>query len=144
MNIWEKIKAGMGKIGSALGTFFAGRYGMDSLSTTLLWTGIALFFISLLSGIGIFSTLSVALYIFVVYRMLSKDKARRGAENRKFLAAVRGTRTKFSQSQVRFKNRKEYKYVRCPNCHSWIRLPRGAGSISVRCKPCDHVFDQKT
>jgi predicted Zn finger-like uncharacterized protein len=53
-------------------------------------------------------------------------------------------RTKISQARVRFANRKQFRYVHCPGCRAWIRLPRGAGAISVKCRSCNHEFQQRT
>lgn len=143
MNIWEKIKASLGKLGASLSRFMVGRYGVDKLSTTLMWTAIILLVIATFTGASLLSAVSMILYGIVVYRMFSRDRERRAAENRKFTAQVQGLRTKYSQAKVRFKNRKVYKYVRCPKCHTLTRIPRGAGSVSVRCKPCGHVFSEK-
>lgn len=144
MKIWESIKAAFGKLGAGLQRFFEGRYGLDNLSKTMLWTGLILYLIDLFANTGIISLLGMVLFVLVLVRMMSKNKEKRASENRKYLARVHGIRTKFSQAKARFANRKEYKYVRCPGCRSWIRLPRGAGQLSVRCKSCNHAFEQKT
>ena len=52
-------------------------------------------------------------------------------------------RTAFSQARVRFKNRKEYKYFRCPKCHAWLKLKRGSGEGTLTCGKCKHAFKAK-
>lgn len=144
MKLWDNIKAGLGKVGTKLQTLFAGRYGWDQLSRTMLWIGIAFYILDLFLRTGLLTLLGTVVYALVLFRMLSKNKEKRAAENRKYQARVGGVRTKFSQAKARFTNRKEYKYVHCPNCKAWIRLPRGAGNLSVRCRSCGHAFEQKT
>jgi transcription elongation factor Elf1 len=38
---------------------------------------------------------------------------------------------------------KKYKYFKCPECKSWLRLPRGVGEVTVTCGKCRHAFKQK-
>ena len=136
MGIWNKIRAGMGR-------FMAGRYGVDKLSTTIMWAAIILLLIAMFTGVPLLSTLSMALYVVILFRMFSRDRERRAAENRRFLAQAQGVRTKCTQAKARFKSRKVYKYIRCPKCRTLTRIPRGCGAVNVRCKPCGHVFPEK-
>jgi LSD1 subclass zinc finger protein len=67
-------------------------------------------------------------------RMFSrKVAARRGrtigfCENRRLHEVLSG----FARSQ----NRKNYAYFRCPGCRSWLKLPRGAGKVTITCLKC--------
>lgn len=133
--MWEKTKR------SVL-HFFSGRYGIDSLSKFLMWTGIALSIIELIVGVGLLSFLAMLLYLTVLFRMFSRNIEKRTDENQKFTAISLGFRTKYNQAKVRFKNRKEYKYIRCPHCHAWIRIKRGTGKVFLRCKACSHTFNE--
>ena len=45
--------------------------------------------------------------------------------------------------RTRLKNRKKYRYFRCPNCHARLRLPRGVGEVTVNCGQCKHSFRKK-
>ena len=47
------------------------------------------------------------------------------------------------QALNRLKHSREYKYVRCPKCHSWLKLPRKVGEVTVTCGKCRHAFKQK-
>ena len=42
----------------------------------------------------------------------------------------------------RLKNLRNYKYIKCPQCHSLIRLPRRVGKVTVTCGRCRHSFKQ--
>jgi DNA-directed RNA polymerase subunit RPC12/RpoP/preprotein translocase subunit SecG len=137
-------KAVWGKIGGRVRAFFAGRYGMDALSRTMLWVGLVFYILDLFLASGFFLLLSMAFYIVVVFRALSRNKDRRAYFNGKYQTRISHMRTAYSQARVRFANRKVYKYVRCPQCRTLIRLPRGKGLLSARCKSCSHAFDQRT
>ena len=52
-------------------------------------------------------------------------------------------RTRLSQARVRFQKRKEFKYFKCPQCKSILRLPRGVGEVTVTCGKCRHSFTHK-
>ena len=41
------------------------------------------------------------------------------------------------------KNRKDYKYFKCPNCKVLLRLKRGCGEKEITCVRCQHRFKQK-
>ena len=52
--------------------------------------------------------------------------------------------TWFGKQQVRFKQRKDYHYYRCPQCGQQLRVPRGRGKISITCPKCGHQFIKKS
>jgi len=136
MSFWEKIK-------QSLRGLMAGRHGVDQLSVALVWTGLGLYVISAIFGLGIVSLLSLALYGYTVFRMFSRNEEKRAAENRRYLSWKTRLTTEVKQARTRFKNRKQYKYFRCPNCKAWLRLPRGAGVVTVTCGRCHNSFTQK-
>lgn len=136
MSFWEKIK-------QTFRNLMAGRHGVDQLSVTLVWVGLALYILSAVVNVGILSLLSMALYGYTVFRMFSRNGEKRAEENRRYLAFKTKVQTSFKQARTRFKNRKQYKYFRCPNCKAWLRLPRKAGVVTVTCGRCHNSFTQK-
>ena len=136
MSIFQKIRAGLQK-------FMAGRRGADELSLALLIAGIVLSMLSSLFNLPVMHWLSLAIYIFALYRMLSRDLEKRYAENAAFLKLWWGKVPAVKQSINRMKNMKKYKYFKCPECKSRIRLPRGVGEVTVTCGKCHHAFKQK-
>ena len=132
------------KIRDSFKAFFSGRHGVDNLSRVMLWASIILYLLGALTGIALIAQLSMVLILLALFRALSRNTAKRASENQQYLAKVNGLRTKISQAQVRFSNRKQFKYMRCPGCRAWIRLPRNAGAMSVKCRSCNHEFQQKT
>lgn len=147
MNIWERIKQGFR-------SFMSGRYGSDKLGMTLLWSGLGCYLIgsifgsvqgsAVLNAVGSLLTLAgFAAYVFAVYRMFSRNVEKRRDENRRYEKRITQTKTRRRQAATRFKNRKQYKYFRCPGCKAWLRLPRGTGVVTVTCSRCHNSFTQK-
>ena len=38
----------------------------------------------------------------------------------------------------------ERRHFKCPNCGQQMRVPRGKGRITVRCRSCGVVFEEKS
>jgi len=136
MSIFQKIRASLQK-------FMAGRRGADELSMALLIAGVVLSMLSSIFRLPVLYWLSLAVYIFALYRMLSRNLEKRYAENAAFLKLWRAKSSGVRQSVNRIKNMKQYKYFKCPECKSRIRLPRGVGEVTVTCGKCHHAFKQK-
>ena len=133
----------MSKFKAWLYRFMAGRRGMDQFGMALYVTGLVLYILALFTRLGILNLLSLAMWIYAIYRAFSRNLARREKENRWFLAKYQPLKRRVSQAWVRFKNRKVYKYYRCPKCKSWLKLPRHVGEKTVTCGKCHHAFRQK-
>ena len=136
MSFWEKIK-------QSLRNLMAGRHGVDQLSVTLVWVGLALYLITAVAGLEVLSLLPMAIYGYTIFRMFSRNEEKRAEENRRYVTAKNKVQTNVRQARTRFKNRKEYKYFRCPNCKAWLRVPRKAGVVTVTCGRCHNSFTQK-
>ena len=136
MSFWQKFKEGFRR-------FMAGRYGADSLSQAIIIAGLVLFLLAAFTRIGLFSILAMALYIWAIFRMYSRNGEKRSQENARYMAATRKLRTSVNQARTRLKNRKKYRYFRCPNCHARLRLPRGVGEVTVNCGQCKHSFRKR-
>ena len=133
MSFLDKIRAGAQRL-------MAGRHGADELSMALLIAGLALSIIGSFTRLGLLALLSMALYIYAMFRMFSRDHQKRYAENQKYLAFFHG---EVKQFFVRLKNIRKYKYFKCPECHARLRLPRKVGEVTVTCGKCHHAFKQK-
>ena len=136
MSLLEKLKAGFQK-------FMAGRRGADELSLALLISGVVLSMLSSIFRLGIVYLLSLALYAFARFRMLSRNLEKRYAENAAFLNFWRKTSLSVRQFFNRLKNIRKYKYFKCPECKTRLRLPRGVGEVTMTCGKCRHAFKQK-
>lgn len=136
MSFLDKLRAGLQRL-------MTGRHGADEMSLALLIAGLVLSIFGSLTRLGWLSILSLALYIYAIFRMFSRDHQKRYAENQKYLSIVHGSSGSVRQFFVRLKNIRKYKYFKCPECHSRLRLPRKVGEVTVTCGKCHHAFKQK-
>lgn len=117
---------------AALRRFLYGRYGMDPLNGALLGLGLILALISSFSRQVAWGILAYLPLLLSVYRSWSRDLGARSRENRRFLGFF-----------GRLKDR-EHRYLRCPNCRQTVRVPRGKGTLKIRCPKCGETFLKKT
>jgi len=83
-------------------------------------------------------------FFYALFRAFSSNKVKRGIENQRYLAHVYKTRDSFIALKNRAKDRKEHKYLKCPNCHQKLRVPRRQGKIEVHCPKCGKTFDTRS
>lgn len=135
------------RIGNALARFMYGRNGADHLGLSMIWAAIALNIVNIFikSDVPylIVSTAATVLTFWALFRMFSRNVEKRAQENQKFLEITGNMSRSAAQARNRFKNRKEYKYFRCPKCHSYLKLPRNVGEVTVTCGKCRHQFRKK-
>ena len=130
-------------IRSALQRLMYGRYGNDQLNMALLVLYLALFLAYVLTDFELLYWFSFALLAVSLFRLLSRNHARRRAENAKFLR-VAGPALQWLRLQRTIRRDKEHRYFRCPNCGQQLRVPRGKGKITVTCRSCGAVFEKKS
>ena len=109
---------------------------------------------SLLSSLTWFLPLyliSIALMIWAVFRVFSRNTAARARENEKFLVFWNqvkkwwnGVRQWFAKQKRKWDDRKTHVYFRCPNCKKELRVPKGKGKLEVTCPLCRSKFIKKT
>lgn len=131
------------KIRNSMNQFMQGRRGTDELAMATLIMALVFSILTSLTGIALFNLLSLALYIYTIYRIFSRDVSRRAAENAKYQKTFGDIRKKVTQFFRRLKNSKEYKYCRCPKCKILYRAKRGSGEKHIVCKQCGEEFDIK-
>lgn len=120
------------KLGEKFRRFMYGRYGNDQLGMSLLLLGVALALLgsfTKLYWLGFLAYIPLALAIF---RMYSRNIAKRRAENQRFLRL-------FSPIRDR-----QHRYYACPRCRQKVRVPRGKGKIRITCPKCGERFEKKT
>lgn len=114
--------------------FMYGRYGVDALSMTIIIFG---FILSIAAPyLRIPSLVSMLIFIYAYYRVLSKDINKRYMENQKFLKLVKPITSSFKKAKMKANGRKDYKYFKCKNCRQEIKVPKGKGKIRVTCPKC--------
>ncbi len=132
----------LGKFRNALASWMTGRHGADHLGMFTLLTGLVFSVAGSMTGLGPLTFLGFVLYVLTLFRMFSRNLAARVQENRKYLEITGRWSTKSKQFYRRIKNRKEYKYFKCPGCRQLLRLQRGCGEKQITCPKCGHQFSQ--
>lgn len=130
-----------------LASFFYGRYGSDKLNLFLIIVyfilEIAAIFIPNRIAKLILYAISLVLFVFVIFRMLSRNIAKRRAENDVYLRLTRGIREWFLLRKNKWKYRKTHVYRTCPSCKANIKLKKIPGEHSCICPRCKTRFDVK-
>lgn len=121
--------------------FFSGRNGFDTIAKVVMIVSILLM---LASGFIPLNWLRYTLYaiswiglFYSYFRIFSRNLEKRDKENNAFVEF-------FKVRKLRFKERKQYKYFKCPSCKAWQRVPKGRGNITIRCRVCGKRFDKRT
>ena len=80
--------------------------------------------------------------LFSFLRAFSRRLELREAENQVWLRYLE----KKKAARAAAKNRraqKDYRFFKCPNCGTWVRVPRGKGKVHINCK-CGYILYRKT
>lgn len=134
--MWTRIKM-------ALARFMQGRNGVDNIGWHALWGGLIVMLLDSFLGTGVLTLLGNALYIYALFRALSRNVGKRQLENQKYVQFTGRISKEVKQFFLRLQGMKTYKYFRCPACKTRLRLRRGAGEKHITCPLCKHQFDQK-
>ena len=131
-----------------LGRVMAGRYGTDQLNRFLCVATLVLLVLSLFtggSGLGkLVWILALVCLVWETWRTFSRRIDRRRAENEAYLRLTRGLRGRAADGMSRFRQRKDYRFYRCPSCGTWLRVPRDKGRLQITCRQCGERFTRKT
>ena len=130
-------------IRQALMRFMYGRNGIDQLGTFMILLYLIVWVVQLISHWFFLIIFEYLLLILVLFRMLSRNVARRRAENAKFLK-VAGPALRWIRLRRTIHRDKDHRYFKCPNCGQQMRVPRGKGRITVHCRTCGATFEEKS
>ena len=127
--------------------FLYGRNGADQLCWALFIAELVLSLLPALVPGQAFAAFihytTLFLCVYLLFRMFSRNLQKRAHENEIYLQKTNKWRTSLHQARVRFKNRKQYKYFKCPQCGVRLRLTRGCGEKNIVCSQCKHTFHVK-
>ena len=140
----ERIKNWLRRVEGNLQHFLYGRYGYDELTQFLSTAAVVCIVVGLFVWPGFFFCLSLAMYIAAMFRMCSKNIAKRQRERTAYLRMTKPLRDWFALSKRRFSERKTHRYYKCSGCKASLRVPKGKGKIKVRCPKCGREFIKKT
>ncbi len=130
--------------------FLYGRYGVDKLGYAILIFSMILSLASSLSAAfypaasTVMYVVSYGLLIWMLFRMLSKNRTARALENSKFLGFWKKIKKWFKLQYNRIRDIRTHRYFSCPSCKNNLRVPKGRGEITITCPVCKTKFDRRT
>lgn len=138
------MRAFFQKLSARMQIWMQGRYGQDELNRGLLWIALVLVLLGSFFDAALFSTLAMVLLLWSLFRCYSRDISRRSSERAQWLKLVNKIKGFFDLQQRRWRDRKSYKYFRCKSCGAVMRVPRGKGTVRIRCSRCQREINGKT
>ena len=121
--------------------FMAGRNGFDALSNTLIWASILAMFASRLIpnqvAHMIAYEISVLVFVYGYFRVMSRNLPKRHRENMAFVGF-------FQRRKLNFQQRKTHRFFGCPQCKATLRVPKGKGRIVITCPRCGNEIHRKS
>ncbi|MEE0944551.1 MAG: hypothetical protein UIM24_03770 [Clostridia bacterium] len=117
--------------------FMIGRYGFDKLGQALAITSAVLMILSGFFG-SVCIALAYTLLFWCIFRILSKNTVYRMNENRKYMELM------FKIKAYLKRDRRYYRYFKCPNCRKVTKVPKKKGKIAISCPHCRYEFVKKT
>lgn len=127
--------------------FMYGRRGTDDFSRFLLIATLVMIVLSWLFGgvlQSVFWLLGIACLVYCYFRILSRDIYKRQKENAWYLQKKTAVAKWFRSLKDRWQQRKDYRFFRCPSCHTLLRVPKGKGKIQLTCRKCGNRFERKS
>ncbi len=124
--------------------FMYGRNGVDLLSRDLNILGLIFMLADLFLHSYILYVLGLVCFFLSVFRSLSRNIAKRSAENSRYFKMRNRVKNWFTSKRQEFAGRKVYRYFRCATCSQRLRVPKGRGSIEITCPKCKSRFIKKT
>ncbi len=128
--------------------FMAGRNGTDQLCRFLSFASLFFLLLATFAASSPFGAsalvLAAACLFYCWFRALSKNTYRRSQENAAYLRLQNRVLGRFRGFFGRMKQRKDYRFYRCPSCKARLRVPKGKGKVSVTCRGCGAKFIKKS
>ncbi|MEF9971465.1 MAG: hypothetical protein RSD32_05175 [Oscillospiraceae bacterium] len=121
-----------------------GRNGIDALSIAIFVFALILNALTRIFGFPLFAICGVGLAIYAIWRVFSKNLAKRREENFRFSRIFGDARESFKNWRFRRSQKKDFKFFTCPGCKNKLRVPRGRGKINITCPRCGQKFSGKS
>ena len=123
--------------------FMAGRYGIDRLYYFLLAICFILIVINIFASSYVISIIESALFIYAIYRVMSRNIYKRQQENEKFIKLADRPKKFINLQKCKKRDKGTHVYRKCPSCKNNLRLPKEKGEHTVVCPCCKHRFKVK-
>lgn len=123
-----------------LAAFMQGRYGVDAMYKGLIAAYFVLVVLNLILQLSLLFYLSLAVLAYSMYRVFSRQLAKRAKENAQYVALRDRTKKSALKVYNRAKYYRTHRYRTCPNCKTSLRLPKKIGTMTVNCPVCRSTF----
>ena len=120
--------------------FMYGRYGEDLLNFFIIIVALVFSFLRFPFSYVV----SWVLIGITIYRTFSKNIYKRQRENAKFMSILYKISNFFIGIKNYFSSRKHFRFYKCPECGTKMRVPKGKGKIRITCPECGTKFEKKT
>ena len=115
--------------------FMQGRYGTDKLNNCLFVLFLVLWFVNIFVFAPIptliIDAFEIAIIVITVFRSLSRNISKRSAENRAFMPVYNAVAGWFKLTYKKIRDRKEYRYLKCPICKAQLRVRNVKGKRKI-------------
>ena len=123
--------------------FMKGRYGIDQLNSFLMIVCVICFIVNMFIGSIVLTFIAYGTWLFVIFRMFSKNIYARNRENDKYLNFF-SPLSRWLKLKLMSKQDPSNKYFSCPKCKQMVRVPKGHGTVEVTCPNCQNKFEKRT
>lgn len=123
--------------------FMYGRYGADNLYKFGIYLTLFLLILQMFFKNTILYIITLTIMILNCLRPFSKNYVKRSKENQIYLKISNKIKSYCNLQYKKIKDRKEYRYRKCPNCQKILRLKNQKGKHTVCCPNCHKDFDIK-
>ena len=79
---------------------------------------------------------AILIMVWALIRCYSRNIEKRYAERESYLQLRNRWKAKVLFRKKQWEDRKTYRYFRCKNCKTVMRIPKGKGKVEVRCPVC--------
>ena len=121
--------------------FMQGRYGIDQLNSFLMIVCVICFIVNMFIGSIVLTFIAYGTWLFVIFRMFSKNIYARNRENDKYFFSPL---SRWLKLKLMSKQDPSNKYFSCPKCKQMVRVPKGHGTVVVTCPNCQNKFEKRT
>lgn len=112
------------------------RYGFDKLSYVLFIVYGALVLINIFIRSELMNFVMVLIIVYILFRLMSKNTTKRRMENDHFIKYLNLMKGLLQLNKRRIVEMKIYRFRRCPDCKTVLRLKRKIGTHKVECPRC--------
>ena len=121
-----------------------GRQGPDDLAVFCTNLAIVVVAINLFARVSLLGWIALALIVYSMFRIQSKNLGSRARENEAFLKALGPARPWVQNPRAAWAELRTCKHVKCRSCHQRVRVPRGKGRLRVTCPRCKTKFEVRS